>query len=105
MVSGLDRPASLTLEAQSYVVLSVESATINGVEYWQIAVPWRWIALALTALSLAAAVPGASRVWRHRREQGHCPICGYDLRASKERCPECGEAIAATPAECPETPK
>ena len=32
-----------------------------------------------------------------RREQGRCPQCGYDLRATPDRCPECG-ASAERPA-------
>ena len=39
-----------------------------------------------------------TRRFVHRRRaqsrisRGHCPHCGYDLRASEGRCPECGTA-------------
>jgi hypothetical protein len=48
-----------------------------------------WAAAAAAMLLPATWV--ARQINRRRRvRRGHCPTCGYDLRASPERCPECG---------------
>ena len=55
--------------------------------------PW----LLLLPLAAYVATRGVLFLRRARRHAvGHCPTCGYDLRATPERCPECG-----TPAPAP----
>jgi hypothetical protein len=51
---------------------------VVGMPYWAVCL----LLVSLPALRWARA---------HRRPApGHCPACGYDLRATPERCPECG---------------
>ena len=49
-------------------------------------------------LCLALATPAAVALTRRnrRRPAGHCPSCGYDLRATPGRCPECGVPTVGT---------
>jgi hypothetical protein len=52
------------------------------------------LALILVAGSLSYRSARADEQRQHRRANGLCPECGYDLRATPGRCPECGWAAA-----------
>jgi hypothetical protein len=59
---------------------------------------WSLVALTLllpVAWSLRWTVLRLRRYLADRREsrRGLCPVCGYDLRASKDYCPECGTTV------------
>jgi hypothetical protein len=63
----------------------------GGLRHWLLAVP-HWFLMAITsALPIAAVV---TRSWRAGPRQGHCPSCGYDIRATPDRCPECGTEVS-----------
>ena len=50
----------------------------------------------IMVLALVLPCFRVARLFPRRRSAGRCPVCGYDLRASKDRCPECGTAIGST---------
>ena len=57
--------------------------------------PWRQLYLPHWLMTLVTAIPVALTLAliirrEYRRHPGHCPTCGYDLRATPDRCPECG---------------
>ena len=88
-VDPTGRPVSL---AESEVTPSGTAPTLSlrsGLPYHSVRAPY-WMAAVLTAAAPVATALGRWLRARHRRVPGHCPACGYDLRASPGRCPECG---------------
>jgi hypothetical protein len=57
-----------------------------------------WLAISAFAIAPALCLWRLFRDGRVRRRErtGHCPACGYDLRATPERCPECGAVAEAS---------
>jgi hypothetical protein len=57
----------------------------------QVYVPY-WFVMILFAIGPVLYLRAARRHSIHMRRirDGLCTLCGYDLRASKDRCPECG---------------
>ena len=54
-----------------------------------------WPIIVVTAILPGVRIALAVLAWRRRRRQqeGLCPTCGYDVRATPERCPECGAEL------------
>jgi hypothetical protein len=76
-------------EGQSFVAAKGVTA-----HQWLIEVPG-WFVMVLASVIPAIWYGRRVRLSRRRR-LGLCLVCGYDLRASRERCPECGTAIGDT---------
>jgi hypothetical protein len=61
----------------------------HGGRAWRSLYIPHWLSTLLTAVPAMLAL-----TLRFRRKRkilaGHCPTCGYDLRATPDRCPECG---------------
>lgn len=80
-----------------------ETRRIQGVSgtfvrrYWQRSAPLWFIAVVggiVPTLWLLTFLHTLRR--KAHLRAGRCPVCGYDLRASKDRCPECGTRIRDT---------
>jgi hypothetical protein len=83
--------AGLTISHSHYIATGrVQDVTVVELRAWHI-------------LFLATLIPALALVLylRRRPSPGHCPACGYDLRASPDRCPECGNQVRKTPEEFP----
>jgi len=78
-------------DATDQVLISVRQAPLR-----QVLIPYWLLLMLLLLLPLRGAIRLAhAQVAARRRREGRCEVCGYDLRASKDRCPECGTAIPA----------
>ena len=69
----------------------------TDVEHFAVAPAWL-TAAALAVLPIAWVLRYARRGRRIRI--GHCPACGYDLRATPDRCPECGSVVTTARTTC-----
>jgi hypothetical protein len=56
-----------------------------------------WLPIGILLIIPAASLWARVRS-RWSRDTGHCPACGYDLRATPDKCPECGAAAVKAPA-------
>jgi len=53
-----------------------------------------WTSLFCGGIPVATYYRERTALREHRRDNGLCPACGYDLRATPGKCPECGTSAA-----------
>ena len=84
------------LRSKDYTPSVYFDPELEEVRYWEGALTLpHWVVFPFCCV---LPIIWTRRVFRNRKRlgrirHGQCPICGYDLRASRERCPECGETI------------
>jgi hypothetical protein len=66
----------------NFLWVSIPAGTAIGVPLWACAIPFAYLGRRYLRLS-------------QQPSPGHCPQCGYDLRATPDRCPECGTLAPA----------
>jgi hypothetical protein len=72
---------------------------LSDPRFIEVTLYYRWVTTGTAIMPLAWI---CARWWRRRRRKpGHCPECGYDLRATPDRCPECGAVSLAKDARLP----
>ena len=73
------------------------------IAYAQAVLPCWVVLVVFGAIPMVFLVRPVARALRRQlfHRPGHCPHCGYDLRASPDRCPECGRPTPAAPPPSP----
>jgi hypothetical protein len=95
---GIGTYASTTVTPAGTTLVGSRPAATRGMFtrlLWVGAPCWLAVAFAAVLPAIWLARLGARRRDRRRRS-GHCPACGYDLRATPGRCPECGTSASVT---------
>ncbi len=74
------------------VYASLDAMEVDFFRASAIRIPHAWLIVTFGLLPLMWI---RSRVQSKRHRPGHCPACGYDIRANPAKCSECGHEIAA----------